>query len=243
MKICAAQLQPEIAAIVENHKKHIAFIKHAAKHKADIVVFPELSLTGYDSSIAAKVVVDLSDKLFDDYHALSSEYNMTIALGAPTKSQTGINISMLIFEPGKAVQLNSKLYLHDDELPYFTAGTQFTTLKINGHTIAPAICYESLLPEHAAQAVQRGADFYMTSVAKSEKGVAKAFNHYPQIAKQYAMPVLMVNNIGRAEDFISAGQSAAWNKTGELRGKLPADREGILMYDTETDTVVTQVFV
>lgn len=243
MKICAAQLQPEIGAIAENHKKHLAFIKHATKHKADVVVFPELSLTGYDSSIAAKAAVDPSDQLFEDYQALSREHNITIALGTPTKSHAGIHISMLIFEPGEAVQLNSKQYLHDDELPYFTAGTQFTTLKIKGHTIAPAICYESLLPEHAAQAVQRGADFYMTSVAKSEKGVIKAFNHYPHIARQYNMPVLMVNNIGRAEDFISAGQSAAWNKTGKLRAKLPVDREGILVYDTETDTALTEVFV
>lgn len=242
MKICAAQLKPKPGAISENHKRHLSFAEHAAARNADLVVFPELSLTGYDAALAGKFVVDPLDKMFDDYHHLSRDYNITVALGAPTKSAAGINISLLIFEPGKPVQVHSKQYLHDDELPYFAAGTQFVTLKIANHTIAPAVCYESLLPEHAAMAVQRGADFYMTSVAKSEKGIAKAFNHYPQVAKKYGMPVFMVNSVGPADTFISAGQSAVWNNTGELRGKLPADREGLLWYDTKTDTVTTQEF-
>lgn len=242
MKICAAQLKPEIGARAENHKAHIAFIKQAAKRETDIIVFPELSLTGYDSALAAKMVVDPLDSFFDEYHSLSTQYNITIALGAPTKNAGGVNISMLIFEPGKAVQVYSKQHLHADELPYFVAGQQAINLNIANLTIAPAICYESLLPEHVAQAVQRGANFYMTSVAKSERGVTKAFNHYPKIARQYGIPVLMVNNIGPAEDFISAGQSAVWNKAGELRGKLPADCEGLLVYNTETDTVYTEAF-
>lgn len=240
MKICAVQLNPQIGEISENHNRHIFFIKQATAHEADIVVFPELSLTGYDAAQAKNFILDPFDPLFEEYHKLSNKHNLTVALGAPTKSTTGINITLLIFEPGKTVQLNSKQYLHEDELPYFAAGTEFTTLKIGNHTISPAICYESLLPEHAAQAMKRGADFYMASVAKSERGVAKAFNHYPQIARQYSMPVLMVNNIGPADTFISAGQSAVWNAKGELRGKLSADREGILVYNTLTDTVFTE---
>jgi hypothetical protein len=53
-----------------------------------------------------------------------------------------------------------------------------------------------LQPNHSEKAFQLGADIYIASVAKSQSGVDKAMRHYPEVAKKYAMPVLMANSVG-----------------------------------------------
>jgi predicted amidohydrolase len=78
----------------------------------------------------------------------------------------------------------------------------------------------------------------LASVAKSENGVEKAFKHYPTIAKQYEMPVLMSNCVGFCDNFLSVGKSSIWTKKGNLIGQLDDKTEGILIFDTETEEII-----
>ncbi len=105
--------------------------------------------------------------------------------------------------------------------------------------MAPAICYESLLPEHAASVALNGVDLYMASTAKSKDGVLKAYQHYPVIARQHGMVVMMCNAVGHADNFISAGMSAVWNKNGDIIRQLDEKMQGLLIVDMDThETVV-----
>jgi predicted amidohydrolase len=148
---------------------------------------------------------------------------------------------MVIFEPNKPRQTYSKQQLHSDEFPYFENGVGQVIIKTNDKNIAPAICYESLQPTHAENAFKLGADVYLASVAKPAKGVKNAFDLYPSIAKQYAMPVLMANCVGFCDNFLSVGKSAVWTKEGELVGQLDDKTEGILIFDTETAVIVSRI--
>ena len=237
MKICVIQNRPikgDIEKNIENHKK---LIELAVSNDAEIVVFPELSITSYESNLAKDLATNLDDERFDDFQQISDAKNITIGIGVPTKSSSGILISMIIFQPEKPRRLYSKQQLHSDELPYFVGGETEVFLNIKNHKIAPAICYESLLHEHAEKAFQNGANVYLTSVAKSAGGVEKGYKHYSEIAAEYSMPVLMANCLGRCDDFESVGKSAVWNDKGELVGQLDDLKEGILIFDTETQEV------
>ena len=128
--------------------------------------------------------------------------------------------------------------MHSDELPYFVNGQHQLILKIDNKQVAPAICYESLLPEHSEKVFRSGAEIYIASVAKSANGVVKAFKHFPQIAKQYSMTVLMSNCVGQCDDFESVGKSSIWNKKGVLLAQLNDTNEGILIVDTETEEII-----
>ena len=58
MKICVAQTRPvkgNIQANIENHKKIISF---ALSHEADTIIFPELSLTGYEPGLSKELAID-----------------------------------------------------------------------------------------------------------------------------------------------------------------------------------------
>ena len=113
-------------------------------------------------------------------------------------------------------------------------------MKVGNKSIAPAICYESMLIEHAEDVNKLGAEIYLTSVAKSQEGINNAKSHYPLIAKKFTMPVLMSNCIGFCDNFESVGQSAVWTKEGNLAGQLDDKKEGILIFDTETEEVIIQ---
>jgi predicted amidohydrolase len=67
MKICVAQTKPvkgDIQANVENHKK---IINLAINNGAGIIIFPELSITGYEPALAKALATDINDSRLDDF--------------------------------------------------------------------------------------------------------------------------------------------------------------------------------
>lgn len=235
MKICVAQTKPIKGNILANIGSHKKIISLASKSKSNAIFFPELSLTGYEPELAFELGTDQNDKRLDDFQIISDSYKITIGVGLPIKTKTGIQIGMVIFQPLTYRQTYSKQYLHADEIPFFEGRTEQTILKIKNIKIAPAICYESLKSEHVEVANSLGAEIYVASVAKSKKGINQAITHYSQIASKYAMPVLMSNCIGKCDNFESIGNSAIWSKNGILLDQLDAENEGILIYDTKTE--------
>lgn len=238
MKICLAQTKSTKGDIPANFQKHLELIDLAIKYSADLIIFPELSITGYEPRMANELAIKQDDSRFDIFQEKSNLHQIVIGLGVPTRSKAGIRISMLIFQPNQTRQTYSKQHLHVDELPFFIKGEEERILKIKNNILIPAICYESLLPEHAAKAHDNGANIYFTSVAKSENGYQKASHHYPKIAKEHQMFVSMSNCIGHCDDFESVGKSSIWNNKGELVGQLNDSEEGILVFDTLTEEVI-----
>jgi len=237
MKVAVAQINPLKGNIIANIEKHIQFIKLAILNKADAVFFPELSITGYEPELAKELVVYAYDNRLDEFQNISNTYAISIGIGVPIQFSTGIQISMIIFIPNKTRKVYSKQLLHPDELPYFVSGDQQIVHTVDNITIVPAICYESLQIENAQQAHALGAEIYVASVAKPQKGIDKAENHYPFIARKYGMTVLMANCVGTCDNFLSIGKSSVWNKDGLLLGQLNETEEGILVFDSETERV------
>lgn len=167
MKIGIAQTKSVKGDINENIAQHKKWITLAIDHQVNSIFFPELSLTGYEPTLAKALAANVADKAFDDFQEISTANNITIAVGMPTNTTAGIHISMLIFQPNGVRQTYSKQQLHADELPYFIAGHKQLILTVAHCKIAPAICFESLQTNHASQAAKLGAAYYVASVAKS----------------------------------------------------------------------------
>ncbi|MHB1278222.1 MAG: carbon-nitrogen hydrolase family protein [Bacteroidia bacterium] len=239
MKLCIAQTRSFKGDIERNIGTHKRMIELALEKGIDLIIFPELSLSGYEPTLAEELATIQEDSRLDIFQHISDKELVVICIGLPTRSEAGVHISLVIFQPDTPRSTYSKQYLHKDELPYFLPGDQPMILSLGDKKIALAICYESLLPEHAEDAAQQGAAIYLASVAKAAKGVEKAFKHYPEIAKKHGMLVMMANSVGPNDDFESAGQSAVWNASGTLVHQLDDHNEGFLIYNTETEAVTT----
>ncbi|RYU93014.1 carbon-nitrogen hydrolase family protein [Emticicia agri] len=231
MKIGLAQSKSVKGDIQANIENHLRLIEQALAQKADAVFFPELSLTGYEPELAAVLATTPEDVRFAVFQQMSDAHTLTIGVGMPIRTAKGIQITLLVFQPHQSLQTYAKQQLHADELPYFIAGDKQLLLWPDTLKVAPAICYESLQISHAESANALGAQVYLTSVAKSQKGIDKARTHYPLIARQYEMPVLMVNGVGYCDNFESAGNSGFWNSKGELVAALDNGSEGVLVVE------------
>lgn len=144
MKISVAQIRPTRGDITENILTHKKMIGTAVVHQTDAIFFPELSLTGYEPQLAKELARSPEDKIFEEFQKISNDNSITIGVGLPIRANSGIHISMLIFQPNTLRQTYAKQQLHSDEFPYFIGGNRQIILTINDKKIAPAICYESL---------------------------------------------------------------------------------------------------
>lgn len=240
MKICVAQTRPVKGDVQRNIEAHKKWIDLAISNRVDAIIFPELSVTGYEPQLANSLAIQLDDSRFDAFQRLSDVGQIIIGVGVPTKAGTGICISMLLFQPHKERQTYSKKYLHSDEEPFFVSGQSTVGLIGNKANAALAICYELSVPEHAEDAAKSGAQVYIASVAKSVEGVVKAAQRLSEIANTYSMTVLMSNCIGECDGMECGGKTAVWNKKGALKGQLDDTTEGILIFDTNTEELIEQ---
>ena len=232
MKIGVAQLQSYKGNIEKNIEKHLSYVQKAINENLDIVIFPELSITAYEPELANELGIHPNDKRFDVFQKMSNQHQIIIGIGAPTRHQNGICISLILFHPNKERQIYSKKHLHADEEPFFVAGKNEINLICNT-SIALSICYELSIPAHAEAAAQSGATVYISSVAKTQKGVEAAHKRLSTIAKQYEMTVFMGNCIGFCDNFESVGQSAVWNKNGKIIHHFNNHEEGILSFSVD----------
>jgi predicted amidohydrolase len=238
MKLCVAQTRPIKGDIRANINRHIALIDLG--RGADVILFPELSLTGYEPTLAEELAIEPDDSRLDEFQAISDSSAVTLGVGAPTRSTSGTRITMFWFQPHKSRLTYSKRYLHPDEQPFFVAGQQIITLNVKRAVIAPAICYEVSVPEHSDDAARSGASVYMASVAKTAKGLDTAIPALAGIARRYAMTVLMANCVGECDACECAGKTSIWNDQGLLVGQLNDRDEGVLTINSDTGEVAAR---
>src|SRR5258706_9745328 len=102
MKICVAQTRPVKGDIGKNIDKHKRLMDLAAFYTPSIIIFPELSLTGYEPTLAKELATPPDDRRFDDFQKISDTSHITIGVGMPIKNNAGTNIGMILFQPGQA---------------------------------------------------------------------------------------------------------------------------------------------
>lgn len=238
MKICAAQSKPikgDISKNIENHKKLIML---AVQKKVDIIIFPELSLTGYEPELAEKLATTVDDPILKTFQKISDSENIVIVFGLPTKSSKGICISSAIFQPKLNPTAYEKEHLHSSEFGYFTSGKNSAPISYKDNKLAFAICFETSVPEHSKKAFEDKANIYLASVVNSFEGVDIDIDRISKIAKKYKMTALMANLIGQSGNYNCAGKSSIWNNEGVLVGQLNNTNEGLLIYDTATAEII-----
>lgn len=239
MKICAVQYRAVTGDIAANVLRHLKFVERASELGADLVFFPELSITGYEPGLARTLALSLNDSGLDGLQQASNRHGITIGVGAPQAELSGQvpSIAMFWFSPDQPRRVYAKQHLHEDELPWFMSGNKPCVLDADSRRIATAICYESVLDQHAEQAVKHGANVYLVSVAKPAHAIERAHAHYSGIARRHGIQVVLANAIGPSDNFISAGRSAAWDSSGDCLGEIESGEEGLVVFDSGNDLV------
>ncbi|MEL6671887.1 MAG: carbon-nitrogen hydrolase family protein [Bacteroidota bacterium] len=237
MKLALAQIRNMNGDLSRGWDRHLVMIRHAAQMGADQVYFPELSLIGYEPTLAAQLAPRVEALAWDDLDGLVDQHQLTVGLGAPWRTEQGLHIAMRIRQPQQAPFWYSKQYLHQDEEAWFTAASWHPGAWGQAPRIGLAICYEMSREAHLAALLPEGIDIYLASVAKHEAGMQAAVVRLEQVAKDHQIFTLIVNSLGPCDTFEAGGKSAIWGPGGRLLGQLDDAREGLLCLDTESMAV------
>lgn len=229
MKIALAQTRPEKGDILANLQDHLHWIQQASDLEADLILFPELSLTGYEPTLAKKLAASITDQRLQSLADFACNHRMIIGAGLPIQTAEGIQIGLVLFYPEGKRDLYGKHFLHADEEPYFVPGAPFS--KLLPKQTALAIYYELSVEAHTQRALDMGAKVYLASVAKTTSGMEKSSIRLQALAQKHQIHTLIVNSVGPSDNFIGAGGSAAWNPKGELVGQLSATEPGLLVVE------------
>lgn len=224
MKLALVQFRSTTGNLVDNTARHKQWIRRAKAAGAQLVVFPELSLTAYEPELADELAAAPDDQMWENWQEFCQNEQVSFALGMPIRQPKGIEIGLVLFQPDQKHQFYSKQYLHADEEPYFVSGNGWDGCW-QEVGVAFAICYELSVLAHAERAHQCEAGIYLASVAKFENGIAPSYERLSTVAKRYQMTTLMVNAIGEADGGLCVGQSAVWDKRGRCIAKIEEQKD------------------
>lgn len=222
LKVCLAQINLLVGDIAGNAQRVLECSKEAQDKGADVIVFPELTLTGYppeDLLFRPSLDTRIKDAIDAVLQANDSIY---IVMGYPKRIDGQLfNMAGVFFE-GKCLYEYAKQHLPNyqvfDEKRYFSEGHLSDTLIIKGVPCAISICEDIWQPDVMAQAKANGAQC-MLNLNASPFHIDKS-QHRQDLLKQRAlqgeMPIVYVNLVGGQDELVFDGGSMVVDASGSL---------------------------
>ena len=165
MKIATAQIRSFDQNTDANIQTHLRMIDLAAQQNVELILFPEMSLTGYERELADALSFSENDSRVAAFREKSVEHKMLIVAGAPIKINSQLHIGSFIFLPDGSLTIYTKQFLHDGEEKYFTPNSSFNPLiAFNGERISLAICADISNPRHPETASLNKTTLYIASI-------------------------------------------------------------------------------
>lgn len=215
--IALAQLPVVKGAVAENLETHLTYIQQAAAQEADLVVFPELSLTGYELELLEQLAMPKDSEVFSTLSDAAAVNNIVVIAGCPLVSEgRKPQIGAVICFPNGERAFYAKQYLHEGEEVYCSTGSESYLFTVNGTQIALAICADFANPAHSEAAAAQQADVYIASALISEAGYEADAQLLAAMAKRHQFPVLLANHISNTDGWQTCGKSGTWNVNGKL---------------------------
>lgn len=233
MKIAVAQISPLVGQIEHNMGLHLSLVDLAVRHGVKVIVFPELSLTGYEPSLAIEVARSSDDSCLTQIQQRCDADNIVVGAGLPLRTNSLPHIANVTFRPHASPRIYAKRFLHEDEQQFFQRGTDTDSRIHDDPHVAIAICYELSIPEHAQKAFAAGATVYVASAAKTERGVEEASLRLSALAKEHSAIVMLSNCVGVLDGNQCIGRSSAWGPSGCLLAELNTNSDGLIIVDYE----------
>ncbi|OXB11506.1 carbon-nitrogen hydrolase family protein [Flavobacterium plurextorum] len=242
MILAAAQTKPTRGNIETNLLDHYSLIELAVQNKAQLIAFPEMSITGYERENAKELALKKEDSRLNHLKKLAFENNITIIAGAPIEIESKLFIGEFVISPDNSVSIYTKQFLHEGEDEFFQPSFDYNPmLEIEKQKISFAICADIDNPLHPENAKKKETDIYIASIFFSPNGIPNAYRDLQNYAEKHKMNVLMSNFSGESWGSPSAGQSAFWNSKGELVGQMNESDSGLLIVEKQNDNWKSKV--
>ncbi|GEM_PF-443012 len=208
-ELVAAAAQPCVVDgdVDGNVGSHVDSILQA---DARLVVFPELSLTGYQLDSAP---IDVDGQHLLDLVSVCAETGSVALVGAPVETAGGRFIAMVRVDGGGATVVYCKTFLGGDEERYFRPGSGPRAIEVDRWRVGIGICRDTGIEDHVRGTAGLGVDVYVCGVVHHETELAEQQRRGRNIAVVCHAPVVMASFAGPTGGGYAktAGRSAIWS--------------------------------
>jgi predicted amidohydrolase len=250
MKVAIAQINPTLGDVDRNAALHRDWIDRAHRRGADLVVFPELSLTGYLlQDLAQDLAMDLGHSPVSRRLASASERISVMAGTAEVTGEFRFHNTAVLYEDGRLAHVHRKVYLPTyamfDEGRYFAPGDRF---RVHRSTrlgrLGVLVCEDAWHLSASYLLAQGGADLLCILSAGPVRGMRAgaelasraAWRDLCRVTAQFNTTyVLYCNRVGQEEGWTFSGGSLAVDPLGNVLAEAGPDEEEMLLVEVEPD--------
>jgi len=234
--LALGQFEPRVCDKDYNIKRMREQAAQAAKSECDLIVFPEMSLTGY---VCRDLIYKLSEPIrgpsMDKLERIAREHNLHIVLGMPEESGAMgiIHNSSVLLSPSGVMGGYRKMYLptHSvfEEKRYFRPGHEIQTFDTAIGNIGMMICYDIFFPEIARLLTVAGAQIIIC-ISASPSGRRDYFETLTKArAIENSVFLAYVNLVGMEDGLQFWGGSHVLSPEGKLLTKAKYDEEDLVL--------------
>jgi NAD+ synthase (glutamine-hydrolysing) len=257
MRIALAQINTTVGDLDANSAKILDYTRQAERAGAEVVAFPELSLTGYPPRDLVEKDSFL-DRTADALRCIAQEsanLDISLILGYVARSPKDAAIkaqnAAAVIENGRVVFDQRKILLptYDvfDEARYFQPADRQCICTIRGTRVALAICEDfwndkqywerrRYSRDPIEELVQQGADVVI-SINASPWNIGKREQRqsiFHSTTKRFGLPVAYVHMVGGNDQLVFDGTSFAMTSNGELAAQAKSFAEDLILFDSST---------
>jgi NAD+ synthase (glutamine-hydrolysing) len=256
MKIALAQLNPVVGDIRGNLARLIETMNQCKNEKPDLVVFPEMFITGYPPQdlLERGWFIKTAQDAVEEVMKISNGYPETgIIFGAP--QMTGLDTGRGLYNAGLIVSRGRKIGMHCkallptydvfDEARYFDPGQSSDPIPFKDEKLGLSICEDAwnspelwlrsiYTRDPIAELAEKGATL-MINIAASPFSMGKEEVRYKLIhshCQKHGRPFVFVNQTGGNDELIFDGRSMCLDSSGGLITILPSFRESVTLVQT-----------
>jgi len=242
-KIAIAQVDSVVGDVEKNIKHHVQFVKEAIKQKAEVVLFPELSLTGYSirDLVWDVAITTSSKKILAPLLELSSK--IEIIIGCVEEGEDfGLYNSAFLLKNKTIKSLHKKLYLPTygmfEEGRYFTSGKNISIFDEDNIPSGILICedlWHIVLPyaisKKGAKIIYGMSASPTRKVAKDEPFLMDTINteHYKTYSRLLSCYIVVSNRVGIEDGINFWGGSSIIDPFGKIVAKAKLFDEDLIV--------------
>jgi predicted amidohydrolase len=251
MKIGLVQSSPHLGDVQKNLKSHFAYIEKAKKENVQLIIFPELSLTGYtlQDLVEEVALYPDSDPTFIKIKKASEE--ISIVFGFVEKKDNGLFYnSSAYLSDGEIKNIHRKVfpptYGMFEEMKFFAQGKNFHTFSTPFGKTGMMICYDFLQLGACYLLFAGGSDTIIVLSAAPGRGYSKedkfeSSNMWESMGASLSRFstsfVVYCNRVGFEDGKVFAGGSFIYGPTGNLKAKARYIEEEFLIHDINLDEI------
>jgi len=241
--IALAQLNTLVGDLAGNAAKILNAARQAHAQGADVLITPELALTGYppEDLLLRPAFIQRQDSALAELQAqLAPLQGLHVVLGHVRRGINGcLHNAASVLLHGQCLGTYDKQHLPNygvfDELRYFAPGAQALVFPVKGVAFGVNICEDLWLGSTAAQARAAGAQALLVLNASPFTRDKAQTRQQTLCRHANGLPLIYVNQIGGQDELVFDGASFAMDARGEITTRLPAFEEALGLVRLDAD--------